>query len=91
MGIGISRMSYILISYKPNGEHACRCCVVGRWDSNCEVILYDSKEQLEAKIKPFKGLEEDGDYTFAVVQDGELIRDFGDYQTRYSDEEWSKE
>jgi hypothetical protein len=84
-------MKYTLIAYRKNGERTSWSCIVGAWNSDCNVSICDSREQLEERIKFIKGLDIDGEYDFTVIQGGELIREFGDCYTRYSDEEWSKE
>ena len=71
---------YILISYRANGERCMRGCVVGQWNSDCNIMECDTKEQLAEKIKFIKGLDIDGGYQVAVIQGEELIRDFGDIE-----------
>ncbi len=64
---------YILISYRKNGRS-----YSSEWNSDCNIMECDTKEQLAEKIKFIKRLDIEGGYQVAVIEGGELIRDFGD-------------
>ena len=69
-------MKYVVVLYKPNSYSYCRNCLMDSYSSDCQILILNSKKELDIKLKEVKEYKYEPDedpYQITVINGGKVV------------------